>query len=81
MPHYYFNIYNDETTLDEEGRELPDLAAARELALDSARDLVCESVHKGHLNLDHRMERRSWFLPFATPSPSTENAGRQTATP
>ena len=56
MPHYFFHIYNHDITMDEEGRDLPDLAAARELALDSARDLVCESVHHGHLNLDHRIE-------------------------
>jgi hypothetical protein len=42
--------------MDEEGLELPDLEAAREIALDAARDLVCESVHEGHLNLDHRVE-------------------------
>jgi hypothetical protein len=56
MPHFYFHVYNHDITIGEEGRDLPDLAAARELALDSARDLVCESVHQGHLNLDHRIE-------------------------
>ena len=56
MPRFFFHIYNDEITHDEEGRELPDLEAARELALESARELVCESVHQGHLNLDHRIE-------------------------
>ena len=56
MPRYFFHIHDHDVTLDEEGRELPDLAAARELALDSARELVCESIHHGHLNLDHRIE-------------------------
>jgi hypothetical protein len=42
--------------MDEEGQELPHIVAARELALGSARDLVCDSVHLGHLNLDHRIE-------------------------
>jgi hypothetical protein len=56
MPRYFFHIYNHEIVMDEEGRELADLEAARELALDTARDLVCESVHLGHLNLDHRIE-------------------------
>jgi hypothetical protein len=56
MPRYFFHIYNHDITMDEEGRELPDIEAARELALDSARDLVCDSVHLGHLNLDHRIE-------------------------
>ena len=56
MPRYFFHIYDHDITLDEDGRDLPDLAAARELALDSARDLVCESIHRGYLNLDHRIE-------------------------
>lgn len=28
MPRYFFNLYNDLTAIDEEGVELPDLAAA-----------------------------------------------------
>jgi hypothetical protein len=56
MRRFFFHIYNDEITQDEEGRELPDLEGAREIALESARELVCESVHRGHLNLDHRIE-------------------------
>jgi len=53
MPLYFFHIRNDVHTDDEEGRELADAAAAREFALEVARDLVCEDVHKGWLNLDH----------------------------
>lgn len=56
MPRYYFHVFDDEETFDEEGSELPDLEAAREYAKDNARALVCESVKKGHLNLDHRIE-------------------------
>ena len=56
MPRYFFHVYNDIVATDEEGMELPDLAAAREQALEAARELVCESVHKGQLNLDHRIE-------------------------
>ena len=56
MPRYFFNIFNDETKLDAEGRELPHIDAAREEALEAARALVCESVRKGHLNLDHHIE-------------------------
>ena len=56
MPRYYFHVFNDVVAIDEEGIELPDLDAAREQAMDSARELVCESIHKGHLNLDHRIE-------------------------
>ena len=56
MPRFFFHVFNDDTTIDEEGAELIDLDAARERALNGARDLVCESVAKGHLNLDHRIE-------------------------
>ena len=56
MPRYFFHVFNDVTAIDEEGIELRDLEAAREQALEAARELVCESVHHGHLNLDHRIE-------------------------
>lgn len=56
MPRFYFHVYNDIIATDEEGLDLPDVDAAREQAMDSARELVCESIHKGHLNLDHRIE-------------------------
>jgi hypothetical protein len=56
MPRFYFHVFNDVTATDEEGIELPDAGAAREQALESARELVCESIHKGELNLDHRIE-------------------------
>lgn len=56
MPLYFFHVFNDEITVDEEGTELADLAAAREFAIESARALVCDSVKHGHLNLDHRIE-------------------------
>lgn len=56
MPRFYFHVYNDVIAIDEEGLELPDVEAAREQATESARELVCEGIHKGHLNLDHRIE-------------------------
>jgi len=56
MPRYYFHVFNDEVSIDEEGSVLPDLDSARETAMDGCRDLVCESVQKGHLNLDHRID-------------------------
>lgn len=56
MPRYYFHVFDHETTIDEEGSELADIEAARDYALEAARDLVCESVKGGHLNLDHRIE-------------------------
>lgn len=56
MPRYFFHVFNDEVSIDEEGSMLPDLESAREIAMDGCRDLVCESVQKGHLNLDHRID-------------------------
>ena len=56
MPRYFFHIHNDEHVLDEEGQVFPDNAAARECALEGARDLVCMSVKNGHLNLDHYLD-------------------------
>ena len=56
MPRYFFNVYDEEVTPDEEGVEYPDLAAARAAALDGARELVCDQIQNGYLNLDHRIE-------------------------
>lgn len=56
MPRYYFNLYDDDVALDVEGRELPDLAAARDVAFASARAMACAEVLDGHLALDHRIE-------------------------
>jgi hypothetical protein len=58
MPRYFFHVLDPGYTVDEEGRELPDLEAARALALESARDLVCVDVKNGWLNLDHSIEVR-----------------------
>ena len=56
MPHYFFHIRNSEHVDDEEGRELPDLGAAREYALEAARSLVCADIKQGWLNLDHYID-------------------------
>lgn len=53
MPRFFFHVHNHIQTEDEEGTELPDAAAARDFAVNVARDLVCDSVHEGRLNLDH----------------------------
>ena len=48
MPRYYFHIRNaDDLLPDEEGTDLPDLNAARELALASARDLLGDAIKAG----------------------------------
>lgn len=56
MPRFFFHVYDDVETRDEEGRDLPDLAAAEAVALAGARDLMCEQVRQGRLTLDHRID-------------------------
>ena len=55
MPRYFFHLFNDETTIDHEGQELPNDAAAFLEATKCARAMAAESV-EGHLILDHRIE-------------------------
>ena len=56
MPRFYFNIYNDDVTMDEEGAELADEHAARAHAVKGARSLAAETVRHGHLTKSHRIE-------------------------
>lgn len=57
MPRYCFHVFNDEQTVDEEGVELADQAAAMALAAAEARNLAAESVKiHSHLILRHRIE-------------------------
>ena len=71
MPRYFFHLYNDVVAEDEEGQDLPDLAAAREYALRNIRDLMTEEVMKGRLILRHRIEiadeqgKRVLTVPFS----------------
>jgi hypothetical protein len=53
---FYFHLYNDVTTLDDEGRSLPDDKSARDQATRDAREMAAESVRDGHLNLAHYIE-------------------------
>lgn len=72
MPRYFFHVHDgSEDYPDEEGLECPDLNAVREKALEGARDLVCEEVAKGRIDLsgaiqvfDERGER-VLLLPFS----------------
>lgn len=56
MPKFYFNLYNDVTSIDEEGLELPNAALALQRAAAIAREMAAESVRQGHLVLEHRLE-------------------------
>lgn len=56
MPLYFFNVYNDEITMDEEGQDLPDLEAVHKEAVKSAREMMCDNVRAGEVTLSHRIE-------------------------
>jgi hypothetical protein len=56
MRRYYFHLYNDETSLDEEGTVLPNEAVALQKAADQARAMAAQSVSDGHLVLHHRID-------------------------
>ena len=53
---FYFNLYDDLVSIDEEGKELPSLQAARERAMADARHMAGAEALEGHLNLKHRIE-------------------------
>jgi hypothetical protein len=56
VPLYYFNLYNDDITLDDEGAELADAQAARAHAIKAARSVAAETVSKGHFDGRHRID-------------------------
>jgi hypothetical protein len=56
VPRYYFHLYNDIVALDEEGTDLADFESVWRQAELAAQEIACESIKKGHLNLDHRIE-------------------------
>ena len=53
MPRYFFDLYNDTITKDEEGAELENVAAARAKAVEYAQGMAAAEVLKGGLNLTH----------------------------
>jgi hypothetical protein len=79
VPRYYFHIRSvDDVALDEEGTNLPDLSAARRLALASARELLGIAIKEGGRiragggDGGHQGSR-------AKPSACLESPGEQTA--
>jgi hypothetical protein len=63
MPNYYMHLFNSVGPVrDEEGRDLPDLAAAREEAIRNARSIMAEEIRAGGLDLSARIE-------IASPTP------------
>lgn len=57
MARYFFHLRNDLNVDDQEGVELPNLAAALDHAVRSAVEMAAVSVvdHR-HINLGHRIE-------------------------
>jgi hypothetical protein len=53
VPRYFFHVYDDVIAEDEEGAELPNVAAARLNALQGARDLIADQVKRGYFVLSH----------------------------
>ena len=70
MPLYKFHVFNADQTLDEEGRDFPDLGAARAYALACARGMMAEEIKiRGEIDLAHRIEiedeqREMHVVPF-----------------
>ncbi len=59
MPRYFFDLYNDMTALDPEGKELPDLDAAKEHVLSEVREMIVASIQDfGHIDLHHHIDVR-----------------------
>jgi hypothetical protein len=56
MPRYHFDLHDGVgLVLDEEGRELPDLAAVRREAVKGIRSVVSAEVGRGSLDLTGRL--------------------------
>jgi hypothetical protein len=56
MPHYFFHLYNDIISMDDEGVELPDLEAAHANGIREAREMMLKTVVEGRINLTHRID-------------------------
>lgn len=58
MPVYFFHILRGTARIeDEEGEELPDMAAARQEVVASVRDLVADDMRSGQpIDLSDRIE-------------------------
>lgn len=52
MPRYFFDVSEAQSSYaDEEGTELPDLAAARAAAIKGIRSILCSEVMRGAISL------------------------------
>jgi hypothetical protein len=56
VPRYFFHLFDDMTSMDEEGKELPSVHHAHAEAVSNAREMASAEVMHGHLHLSHRIE-------------------------
>ena len=56
MPRFFFNLRDDISIDDSEGKELADVDKARELAIHHARGMMSEDVRDGRLVLKDEIE-------------------------
>lgn len=56
MPRYYFDIRDDDMTIDKEGMELSDAHAAIAFAYKAAREIAAETAATGKVVTEHRIE-------------------------
>lgn len=71
MGHYFFHLHECGTvTRDDEGQDMPDLAAARHHAEEAARAIMCAEVNGGdlclscHIEIEDRDSGEVTILPF-----------------
>ena len=59
MPRFYFDLHNDVDSIDDEGKDLPDLSAAKANAAREVRELVSAGVMEhGKVDLRHYIQVR-----------------------
>ena len=56
MPRFFFNLRNNVSVEDREGKELPDSESAREQAITHARGIMSEDVKDGRLMLNDEID-------------------------
>ena len=59
MPEYYFDLYDDKTSIADEAVTLPHDYTATQRAAAEARQMAAETVKRGFLNGNHRIEVRN----------------------
>lgn len=56
MPKFFFNLRDDVSVVDCEGKDLPDIATAREEAVRHARGMMSEDIKDGRLVLKDEID-------------------------